>query len=106
MAEVASKTVGNRGNVKYANVTLADGRTGTGTSGGFFDGTEHEAVTKATQNANSKPTRSRGVREHTFLRLHVVAIGWRAPRFRARVFYPHYLVKRHVFRRKTLFQMC
>jgi hypothetical protein len=55
MARIASKSTGNQYNGKWAEVTLDDGRRGSGKSGGFFRGTTHEAVSKAVQDANSKP---------------------------------------------------
>jgi len=55
MAHIVSKSVGNYYNGKQARVTLSDGRTGSGTAGGFFKGSTHDAVTRATKEANSKP---------------------------------------------------
>jgi hypothetical protein len=55
MGHVVSKDVRNLYNGKVARVTLDDGREGVATSGGFFKGSSHEAVTRATRDANSKP---------------------------------------------------
>jgi hypothetical protein len=57
--ESKSTTKDPASNAVNSSVTLGDGRTGDGKSGGFTHGTDHQAETRAIQDANSKPAPSK-----------------------------------------------